>query len=498
MDFAALSIDRGDGSALYLQLATALAEAISRGELPPGARLPSERDLALHLGVSRTTTVNAYRELEARGLVRGFVGRGTFVAAEAEPAAEVARGAPFAWRGKVGSRGHAFDASLRGLIRSANDASLISFAAGTSALDCFPIQTFRDMTDRVLRREATAALGLGPTEGQPRLRRAIAARSRTDPERILILTGAQQGLDLIARCLIDPGDVVIIDRPGYLGAINAFRAAGARMIGWDVQRADLEELNDLLLRYRPKLLYTSPTFQNPCGVILDHRTRRGILELAARHRLPVIEDDPYRDLCFTPGIDVPPTLAELDRGDLVIHIGTFAKSLAAGLRLGWLAASPAIVDHLGRIRGATDVGSVGLTQLVVADFLTSGVFDDHLKAIRVEHALRQEAMLQAIARYLPAGALQCHRVEGGLFLWCRLGFGLSSSLLLRAATAAGVGFAAGEHFYADGAGDDELRICFTSVPPDQIAEGVRRLGSVIRHHLAAKSAALPAEPVPLP
>ncbi len=157
---------------------------------------------------------------------------------------------------------------------------MISFAAGASALDCFPIDAFRAMTDRVLEREAQSALGLVPVEGLPRLRRAIASRSGIDPERVMILSGAQQGLDLIARCLVDPGDVVVLDRPGYLGAIQAFRAAGVRLVGWDVRRGDLSELDDLLLRYRPKLLYTCPTFHNPTGVTLNQRTRRELLDLA--------------------------------------------------------------------------------------------------------------------------------------------------------------------------------------------------------------------------
>ena len=205
---------------------------------------------------------------------------------------------------------------------------------------------------------------------------------------MLVLSGAQQGLDLIARCLIDPGDVVVMDRPGYLGAIQVFRAAGAHVVGWDTAAGDLAELDDLLLRYRPKLLYTCPTFHNPTGITLDERTRRELLELAARHRLPVVEDDPYRDLGFT-GWPPPPTLAALDEGDLVIHLGTFGKTLAGGLRLGWLAASPAIVDHLTRIKGVSDVSTNGLTQLAVADLLVSGRLDEHLAGLREEHARRQ-------------------------------------------------------------------------------------------------------------
>src|SRR5918992_789968 len=177
MDFATLPVERANGSPLYLQLAEAVADAIARGELPAGARLPSERDLAGLLAVSRTTAVNAYRELEARGLVRGYVGRGTYVAAGAGPAAEVARGAPFAWRGKlaIGAQ-RALDPALRSLLQATTAPGGISFAGGACALDRFPIDAYRDATERVLRREPAAALGFGPVEGHLRLRRAIAAR----------------------------------------------------------------------------------------------------------------------------------------------------------------------------------------------------------------------------------------------------------------------------------------------------------------------------------
>src|SRR5262245_24148991 len=231
MDFTALPLHRVNGSPLYLQLADAVAGAIAKGELPTGARLPSERDLAGQLTVSRTTAVNAYRELEARGLVRGFVGRGTYVCAGAGPAGEVVDGAPFAWRGKVAlGAQRAIDPVLRSLLQVTTTPGVISFAAGACAHDRFPIEAFREATERVLRRDASAALGFGPIEGQTKLRRAIAARwlgGASRAERVMILSGSQQGLDLIARCLLDPGDAVVMDRPGYLGALHVFRAAGA-------------------------------------------------------------------------------------------------------------------------------------------------------------------------------------------------------------------------------------------------------------------------------
>ncbi|CAA9540541.1 MAG: Transcriptional regulator, GntR family domain / Aspartate aminotransferase [uncultured Thermomicrobiales bacterium] len=506
----------------YRRLADALAAAIGRGELPEAARLPSERDLALALGVSRTTAVAAYRELAARGLVRGQVGRGTFVCVGLDrgvadgaasgtggaPAVSVAD-APFAWRGKVALRADpAAGPGLRPLIRAGADAAVVSFAAGAPALDLFPTERFRALTDRILAEEGPAALGLAPIEGVPALRRAIAARAGIDPGRVLVVAGAQQGLDLVARCLVDPGDAVVVDRPGYLGAIHAFRAAGARLVGWDAVRADLDELEDLFLRHRPKLLYTGPTHQNPTGRTLDTVCRRELLALAARYRIPIVEDDPYRELGFPSPRSggraggegqrvpaVPPTLAALDRDALVIHLGTFAKTLAGGLRLGWVAAAPAIVDHLARLKANTDVSCPGLTQRILATMLVDGGFDAHLVGLRAEHARRHASMVAVLRRHLPPPALTWDPVAGGLYLWARLGDGGDAAALLRLAETrgAGVAFVPGAAFYPDagvgaGPGRSTLRLCFTAADPPRIDLGVRRLAALLRGHPAPVAA----------
>ncbi len=269
---------------LYRRIVALFEDAISRGAVNAGFQLPPERDLASTLKISRATVVSAYRELEARGLVRGYVGRGTFVSAKPDAAS-----APFAWRGKIAASAlQATDTTVRDLVRAAADPNLISLAAGVPALDCFPIDAFQRAMNHVLGKHADAAWRHGPTEGMPRFRAALADRFGGEPEHVLVLAGAQQGLDLLARCLIDPGDAVIIDRPGYLGAIQTFRNAGARLVGWDITRADTDELEELLLRYRPKLIYTNPTHHNPTGITLSMRTRRELLDLAARYRVPIV------------------------------------------------------------------------------------------------------------------------------------------------------------------------------------------------------------------
>ena len=477
MDYAGVALDRADGPSLYLQLAQALASAVAGGELDVGERLPSERELAGVLGVSRTTVVAAYRELEARGLARGHVGRGTFVVGGAEADDE---GAPFAWRGKLASgAGRLSDPALRALVGETRP-DTVSFAAGMPALDRFPMDAFRRLTDRVLRRGAEASLGLLPTEGHPALREAIGARSGAGPEEVLVVSGAQQGLDLVARCLVDPGDSVVMDRPGYLGAVQTFLSAGAKVVGWDFERADPEELGDLLLRHRPKLIYTNPTFQNPTGRTLSLAARREVLRQARRHRVPVVEDEPYRDLRFAGSSPPPPTLRELDEGGLVVHLGTFSKTLAAGLRLGWILAPEAIVEQLALVKARSDLFGNAVSQLVATEVLATDLFDAHIASLRGEHERRHRALVRSLERRLVAGTLSWRGAEGGLYLWCRLlAPGLDSSRLQGKAALAGVSFVSGRPFYADGGGEHHIRLCYAGLPPADIERGIGRLAGLL-------------------
>lgn len=454
---------------LYGHLVELLEAAISNGELPSGARVPPERELASRLRISRTTVVSAYRELEARGLLRGYVGRGTFVCAAPDPS-----GAPFAWRGKIASGAlRSSDSTLRDALRHSSDARLLSLAAGEPAIDCFPTAAFQRAIELAIRRQGLAVWRHGPTEGQPQLRDAIAERFRVPADTVLVLAGAQQGLDLLARCLVDPGDAIVIDRPGYLGAIQSFNAAGAKLIGWDVASADMDELEDLLVRYRPKLIYTNPSFQNPTGVTMPIRARRELLKLAERYRVPIVEDATYGELYFTD--PPPPSLRDLDTQNIVIHLNSFSKVLAPGLRLGWLSAAPAIVEQISIIKQRLDPHTQNLVQFAMARFIEDGGFDEHLKTLRTEHSRRCALMLNAVQRHIAPGILRFARPQGGLYLWCRIPAGVSSRDLLDRAITAGVAFVAGHAFYADPAGESELRICFSSVLPDKIDQALVRL-----------------------
>jgi len=458
----------------YRALVAALEGAIARGDVASGYRLPPERDLARTLRVSRATVVNAYRELESRGLVRGYVGRGTFVSARPEPGS-----APFAWRGKIAASAlQASDTTVRDLVRAASDPELMSLAAGEPALDCFPVEAFHRAVNDVLTNNASMAWRHGPTEGLARFREVLAQRFGGDTEHILVISGAQQGLDLLARCLVDRGDAVILDRPGYLGAIQTFRTAGARLVGWDIARADLDELEELLLRYRPKLIYTNPTHQNPTGVTLPIRTRRELLELAARYRVPIVEDDTYRELAL--GAPPPPSLFKLDdTHSVVIRINSFSKMLAPGLRLGWISAVKAIVDQLAIIKQQIDPHTQNLVQLAVCDLVERGVFDRHLTTLKAEHRRRRDSMVQALREYVPAGALRFNVPDGGMYLWCQLPPRILARAVQAHAKRESVVVVSGEPFYVDQGGAHQLRICYTSQPAHRAARAAQTLARSI-------------------
>jgi DNA-binding transcriptional MocR family regulator len=459
---------------IYRGIVGILERALAAGHVPSGQRLPAERDLARALKVSRTTVVTAYRELESKGLVRGFVGRGTFVSARPDPGS-----APFAWRGKVSAAAlQANDSTVRDLVRAAGDPSLVSFAAGQPALDRFPAAAYQRAMDRLITREPMTVWKNGPTEGQWRFREAIAARFGGPAEHVLVITGAQQGLDLLVRCLIDPGDSVIIERPGYLGAVHSFRTAGARLIGWDIKRADVDELEELLLRYRPKLMFLNPTHQNPTGRTMPIRTRRDVLELAGRYRVPIVEDDTYRELSL--GAPPPPSLYALDEmHTTVIHLNTFSKMLAPGLRLGWINAVPPILEQLSLIKQRVDLHPQNLSQLAVADLMEGGVFDRHLEQLRGEHRRRRDAMVRALRQHVPESRLRFDVPEGGLYLWCRIGGRAQARDVQQHARRESMVFVPGEAFYADGGGTQELRICYTAQPPERALDAARCLARAI-------------------
>ncbi|HLG78269.1 MAG TPA: PLP-dependent aminotransferase family protein, partial [Ktedonobacteraceae bacterium] len=362
-----VQLERTHGKPLYQQISHGLREAILSGQLAEGTRLPTERALAHELKVNRTTIMNAYNELASEGLIEGHVGRGTVVkrsyVSEDEEYAD--QDMPSWLLGLAASDDTIFgpDARILSEISMLDERSeIISFARGAPASDMLPAELLRMLVDDGLADARESALGYCPVEGLQALRRQIAIHMRTrgvmvDVQNILILSGSTQGIGLIGRFLLNSGDEVVVEVPTYLGALQTFRALGARIIGVptdkDGMRVDL--LESILARRQPRFIYTLPTFQNPTGVILSPERRRRLLQLSKRYQIPILEDDPYGELYFE-GKEPQPLKAQ-DTGGNVLYLSTYSKILAPGLRVAWLAAPEPVIERLSLHKQAFDLNS---------------------------------------------------------------------------------------------------------------------------------------------
>jgi len=411
-------------------------------------------------------------------LIEGRVGRGTIVRSPA--GGDRGPIVPPAWDTLFAARPEGIDQEVRELVRLFNREDLISLAAGLPAPDLYPIDDLRQIFDDVLAREGASLLHWCPAEGYPPLRRSLSDRfPGTSPDEVLILSGSTQGIFLITQALVEPGDLVIVPSPTYLGAIQALRSAGARIasVPVDERGLDLDMLASALARTRPKFIYCIPTFQNPTGATLDLEQRKRLLELAHHYGVPIVEDDPYALLRFDG--DPLPTLKELDvSGEHVLYLSTYTKILFPGLRVGWLVAPRKVVERLTSGKHLLDLFTNPVAQAAVHEFDKRGFLEDHLRRVRGEYRIRRDAMGDALRRHCPK--LTFAPPDGGYFFWCRLPRGIAARELLRQSIDKGVSFVSGEIFSADGRGRDRIRLSYVTHPPDTIEEGVRRLGAALR------------------
>jgi DNA-binding transcriptional MocR family regulator len=335
-----------------------------------------------------------------------------------------------------------------------------------------------------VREEGAALLQYSPTGGYPPLLRYLSSYLlrfgvEADPEEILIVNGSQQGFDLIARTLLDPGDVVAIEQPTYPRAMEVFRASGAQLLAvpWDPAGPRVELLERLLERHAVKFFYCQPSAHNPTGRRVDEKTARRLLEVASRAQVPIVEDG--FDVSLDYGRRPPVPLRALDRDGLVLYIGTFSKILFPGLRLGWLVAPRPVVERLAAAKQLADLHTSPLIQAAVHRFCEGRLLDRHLARVTAEYGRRRDALLAALRRRMPDTAAWTEPT-GGFSLLLTLPPGLDASELLPRALEAGVAFTPGSAFFVDGGGQETLRLSFSAVPPARIDEGVRRLADLIR------------------
>ncbi|MFJ7076328.1 PLP-dependent aminotransferase family protein [Streptomyces sp. NPDC098781] len=360
---------------------------------------------------------------------------------------------------------------------------VINFAGGLPAPELFDREGIAAAFRDVLAETPAHALQYSTTEGEPSLRAGLAARMTarglaTDADDLLVTTGSQQGLSLLATALLDPGDTVLVEDPCYLAALQVFGLAGARVVAvpGDADGVDPAALEELVVRERPKLFYTVPTFQNPTGRTLPAERRAAVARAAARAGVWIVEDDPYSELRYE-GEPVPWIASYPGAEDRTVLLGSFSKVMAPGLRLGWLRAPAAALRACAVAKQAADLHTPTVNQLAAARCLDA--LDPHVARVRDVYRERRDAMLAGLPGALPEGAVW-NRPEGGMFVWVRLPESYDATALLPEVVRHDVAYVPGAPFYAGEPDRSTLRLCFVTQTPPEIEEGLRRLGRGLR------------------
>jgi 2-aminoadipate transaminase len=379
--------------------------------------------------------------------------------------------------------------AVREILKAAESPSVISFAGGLPAPELFPAEVLADVCREVLQEDAAAALQYGVTEGYVPLRKWVSehllqtVNLQIRPERILITSGSQQALDLVARVFIDPDDVILTENPSYLGALQAFEASEATLIGVRTDRDGIcpDSLREALAssKTQPKLLYLISNFQNPTGVTTTLARRREIAAMCAEANLPVLEDDPYGRLRYS-GEPIP-ALSSLPEAKHWIYLGTSSKILAPGLRVAWVACpDDAIFARLVPAKQAADLHTASFTQRAVYRYVSRpNLLDQHVETLTRVYRSRRDAMHQALTAHLPAGS-SWNIPDGGLFFWVRLPEEIDTQKLLTLAAERQVVFVPGAPFWVGQPVKNTMRLNFSNAAEERIREGARRLGEAIK------------------
>ncbi|MEO6259566.1 MAG: PLP-dependent aminotransferase family protein [Thermoanaerobaculia bacterium] len=374
--------------------------------------------------------------------------------------------------------------AIRAFARLINDPAIISFAGGVPSPETFPAERLASIAERVLRERRSVSLQYGPTRGLPRLCEFIAetCRSRSiacDADDVLTTTGSQQALDLIAHALLDPGDVVLVELPTYIGGTSSFHGRSARIVGvaQDDDGIVPESLAEVAAREKPKLLYTIPNFQNPSGRLMTQKRREEVLRIAALHDFLIIEDDPYGELVYVPEADTTP-IKSRDSEDRVLYLGSFSKVLAPGLRCGWILAPADLLGTLESAKQAADLCSGMLDQSIVDEFCAAGDLPAQIDKVRSFYRGKRATMIAALGERF-AGRATWTPADGGLFTFVTLDPSFDTTAFVERSIAAGVAYIPGSPFFVDGSGSNTMRLTFAKETDERIREGIGRLAEVL-------------------
>lgn len=479
LDLSQLS--RGTDTSINAQLIELVRSAIERADLQPGERLPTTRALAEEARLNHLTVVRAYRRLAQEGYVTAARGRGTFVR-QAPPALA---GADGRWQHAVlpEARRSYINQIVADTWQPPNDENHINLATGWASAELHPVRELARLSAEVLAQAGAAALMYGHPDGLWALREELARRGTaagfaTDPEEIVVTTGARQAIDLVCRTILRSGDVVVTESPTYMGALVSMQNTGARVVGvpYDEQGIDVDALEGILARHEVKLVSVQSGSQNPTGQDMSPERAERLLQLARERSFFIVEDGVYCTVRFgTP----EPTRLRLRAPDHVIYIDSLSKTIGGGLRIGWVASSGEIRRRLTDLKLATDYHTPVLTQHLAQRWLASGAHDRHLRRVNSVYARRCDAMLDSLQRRL-GDEVVATAPKGGHHVWVAFRRSFDERLLLAEAVRQGVSFTPGGATTVEGDGLIGLRLSFSLLDAERIDEGVRRLAAAVR------------------
>lgn len=462
---------------IYVQIAEQIKKQIFMKELRPGMRLEPERKLAVKLDVNRSTILNAYEKLKQEGFIMSKVGQGTVVLDGNQR--EDVKSEP-CWNQLFTNQVKAFDTLLLTETMPLLDPrNVISFGLGIASIEDEPRLPVSELAVEIEKNPHCKALSMAPIGGFLSLRELLAKKMinqgvSCSANQIIIVSGSQQGIDLAARILIEPGDIVVVEAPTYFLALQSFKAAGARImeIPMDEDGMRMDHLELMLKRYHPKMVYTMPNYQNPSSYCMSLERRKLLIELAQRHDIIIIEDDAYAEFVYD--IEPLPSLASLDSSGHVISLRTFSKTISPGLRLGYMVAHKKIIEMCCMVRQGEDVHPNSISQWLVEKYLESSNVESHIQHVCECYQNKRNLMYDALQKYAPMG-MSYYKPKGGFYLWCKLPKHVSAMKLLERTLKRNVSFMPGNSFFLSGEGDSYIRLNFSYPKVKEIREGIRIL-----------------------
>lgn len=463
---------------LYRQIVDYIKEKISRGEWIVGTRLPSQREMADIFNVNRSTLVEAIDELKSYGLVEGRSKGGTIIVNNTWSV--LASGKTPNWAKYIESGIYEPNLSTIQMINKLEyKDDIIRLSTGELSPELFPKNAMKTVLSKVANN--MNSLGYERTKGSLELRKIISNYVKklginASPSSILIVSGSLQALQLISMSILKPGDDVLVESPSYIKSVNVFESAGMNLKGISMDRygADIRDILKNIGKETP-ILYTIPTFQNPTGIVMSEDRRNELIKICTKERLPIIEDDAYRELWFD---EKPPqTLKSKDNNGIVLYIGTISKCLSAGMRIGWVIGPEAVIDRLGDVKMQTDYGASSLSQYAVAEWISSGLYEKYIENLRGELKSRRDFTINLLNKYF-YDIGEWNVPKGGFYIWLKLKVKVDVNKLFNLSWKQGILINPG--YIYDFHKNNNIRISYSYASNDEMQTGIKKLSEIVR------------------